>query len=176
MSAVFFVASLIHVPIGPSAAHLVLNGLCGVLLGWAAVPAIFVGLSLQALLFQFGGLTTLGVNTFVMAAPAVIAYYFGGLGVNSPNPFKRRIVEFLVGASAIAITAVFAGLALFETSASFLGAVKLILAAHIPIMIVEGFITMFILEFLRRVKPEILPGYSPQLTGADMSHRPVESP
>ena len=60
LSSVFFVASLIHVPIGPSAAHLILNGLCGVLLGWLAFPAIFVGLTLQGVLFEYGGITTLG--------------------------------------------------------------------------------------------------------------------
>src|SRR5512147_1129646 len=38
LSAAFFVASLIHVPIGPVGAHLVLNGLMGLLLGWVAVP------------------------------------------------------------------------------------------------------------------------------------------
>ena len=69
LSSAFFVASFIHVPLGPAAVHLVLNGLCGLLLGWLAFPAILVGLALQALLFQFGGLTTLGVNTFNLAFP-----------------------------------------------------------------------------------------------------------
>ena len=72
LSAAFFVASLIHVPIGPSSVHLILNGLLGLLLGWAAFPAILVGLALQALLFQYGGLIVLGVNTFNMAMPAVV--------------------------------------------------------------------------------------------------------
>ncbi len=72
LSSVFFIASLIHVPVGVSSAHLILNGISGVLLGWLAFPAIFVGLALQAVLFEFGGLTTLGVNTFNMAFPAVI--------------------------------------------------------------------------------------------------------
>ena len=40
LAATFFVGSLIHVPIGPSSAHLILNGLLGVLLGWAVFPAI----------------------------------------------------------------------------------------------------------------------------------------
>ena len=44
LAATFFVGSLIHVPIGPSSAHLILNGLVGILLGWAAFPAIFVPL------------------------------------------------------------------------------------------------------------------------------------
>lgn len=61
LSAGFFVASLIHIPIGPANAHLILSGLVGLLLGWGAFPAILVGVSLQAVLFQFGGITTLGV-------------------------------------------------------------------------------------------------------------------
>ena len=71
LSSAFFVASLIHVPIGPTSVHLVLNGLVGFLLGWISFPALLVALLLQAVLFQFGGITTLGVNTVVMALPAV---------------------------------------------------------------------------------------------------------
>jgi cobalt/nickel transport system permease protein len=87
LASVFFLATLVHVPVGPSAMHLVLNGLLGVILGWAAFPAILIGLALQALLFQFGGLTGLGVNTLNMALPAIICYYLfgrlarGGIGL-----------------------------------------------------------------------------------------------
>jgi len=38
LTAVFFVASLVHVPIGPASAHLIMNGIIGLLLGWAAFP------------------------------------------------------------------------------------------------------------------------------------------
>jgi hypothetical protein len=75
LSASFFVASLVHVPIGPSSVHLIMNGIVGLLLGWAAVPAILVALLLQAVFFQFGGITTLGVNTIIMALPAVLCSY-----------------------------------------------------------------------------------------------------
>ncbi|MBW1903093.1 MAG: energy-coupling factor ABC transporter permease, partial [Deltaproteobacteria bacterium] len=34
LSAAFFIVSLVHVPIGPSNVHLILNGLIGLLLGW----------------------------------------------------------------------------------------------------------------------------------------------
>ena len=74
LSACFFVASLIHVPIGPSSVHLILNGIIGLLLGWGAFPVILVALALQAFFFQFGGITTLGVNTIIMALPAIICY------------------------------------------------------------------------------------------------------
>jgi len=37
--------------------------------------AILVALALQAVFFQFGGITSLGVNTVIMALPAVACYY-----------------------------------------------------------------------------------------------------
>ena len=51
LSSVFFVASLIHVPVGPSSVHLILNGIIGLLLGWSAFPAMLVALSLLSVLF-----------------------------------------------------------------------------------------------------------------------------
>src|ERR1700726_74978 len=62
LAAAFFVASLIHVPVGVTSVHLLLNGLVGVLLGWHAALAIPLGLFLQAALFNHGGFTTLGIN------------------------------------------------------------------------------------------------------------------
>ncbi|MDR2696143.1 MAG: energy-coupling factor ABC transporter permease, partial [Deltaproteobacteria bacterium] len=38
VAAIFFLASLVHVPLGPTNAHLTLNGLVGLVLGWGAVP------------------------------------------------------------------------------------------------------------------------------------------
>ena len=72
LSSVFFVASLVHFPVGPTSVHLILNGLTGIALGWAAFPAILVALLLQAVLFGFGGLVVLGVNAMSMAVPAVL--------------------------------------------------------------------------------------------------------
>ncbi|MDR2658895.1 MAG: energy-coupling factor ABC transporter permease [Spirochaetaceae bacterium] len=71
VSAALFLASLVHVPVGPSSIHLTLLGLAGILLGWSAVPALFIALLLQGLLFQFGGLLSLGVNTAVMGTAAL---------------------------------------------------------------------------------------------------------
>ena len=72
LAATFFLGSLIHVPLGPGSVHLLLGGLAGLLLGWTAFPVIFIGLLLQAVLFQFGGLLVLGVNTSTVAVPAVL--------------------------------------------------------------------------------------------------------
>ena len=68
ITAVFFVASLIKIPAGPTSVHLILNGLVGVILGWRAFPAILLGLILQALLFGHGGVTAIGVNAISCTA------------------------------------------------------------------------------------------------------------
>jgi ABC-type Co2+ transport system permease subunit len=61
-------------------AHLLLNGLIGVILGRRAGLAIPIGLTLQMALFQHGGWTTLGVNSCVMGIPALLAWLiFDGL-------------------------------------------------------------------------------------------------
>jgi cobalt/nickel transport system permease protein len=157
LSAAFFVASLIHVPVGPVGVHLVLNGLMGLLLGWLAVPAILVALFLQALLFQFGGLTVLGVNTVTMATPAVLCFYLY-------RPLLRRggrpamAAAFACGVTAILLSGLLVAAALLTTGQGFLKVAELVVLAHIPIMIIEGLITLFIFLFLGKVRPEMLEG------------------
>lgn len=157
LSAAFFVASLVHVPIGPSNAHLILNGLVGLLLGWPAVPAILVALALQAAFFQFGGITTLGVNTVIMALPAVLCYFVFRRFLQSP-PRRASAAAFAAGALAVLISGLLVAAALIFTEENFFKASALILGAHLPIMGVEGMITAVCIGFLRRVKPDMLPG------------------
>ena len=82
MTAAFFYGA-IHVPIpGRSSAHLLLNGLLGVVLGRRATLAVMVGLFLQSAtsVMEGVGFSTLGVNTCVMAIPALAAWgLFAGL-------------------------------------------------------------------------------------------------
>jgi cobalt/nickel transport system permease protein len=74
VTAAFFVASLIHVRVGPTSVHLLLNGLVGVVLGRRAALAIPVGLALQAALLGHGGFTTIGINSCIMVLPALLAW------------------------------------------------------------------------------------------------------
>ncbi len=160
LASAFFVASLIHVNLGPSSVHLILNGIVGILLGWAAFPAILVALLLQAVFFQYGGLTPLGVNTIVMACPAIIVYY-----VFSPFIWKSNKITFIAcfcaGAFSILLSAVLLGCALYFTEKSFLEITMVIITAHLPIMIIEGIITGFCVTFFKKVYPEILPQPKP---------------
>ena len=157
LSAAFFVASLIHVPVGLASAHLVLNGLVGVLLGWAAFPSILVALLLQALLFQFGGITVLGVNTFTMGFAAVASWYvFRAVCRLCPGMGGVRAGAFMGGALGVALAAVLTALALAFTDEGFWLAGQLLLLAHLPVMLAEGLITMFTVSFIMRVRPELL--------------------
>ena len=158
VSCALFVAALIHVPVGPANVHLALNGLTGVLLGWAAFPAILVALFLQAVLFQFGGLTTLGVNTLNMALPAVICYLLLGRFIRSPRAFVSGGAAFTCGFAAVLMSALMLAASLVFTEESFLTVAKIAFAAHLPVMVIEGLLTAFIVGFFRRVKPEILEG------------------
>jgi cobalt/nickel transport system permease protein len=155
VAAAFFVASLIHVNIGPASVHLILNGLAGVMLGWAAFPAILTGLLLQAVLFQYGGLSALGVNTFNMAAPAVFCFYVfrplleKGLG-------SKSLAAFGCGFFAVLLAAFLTAVTLAASDEGFMASAKVLGMAHLPVMVIEGFVTMFVYGFLTKVKPELL--------------------
>ena len=155
LSSAFFVASLIHIPFGGTSVHLLLNGLLGILLGWAAVPAILIALLLQAILFQYGGLSSLGANTVIMALPAVLCYYIFRNPIRRNNKFAYP-AAFLCGAAAIAMSAVLLGVTLALSGREFIEIAVLAVITHIPVMIVEGIITAICISFLRKVKPEML--------------------
>lgn len=156
LSSAFFVASLVHVPLGPSHVHLVLGGLLGLMLGWAAFPAMLVALFLQAVLFQFGGLTTLGVNTFVMAFPAVVCYFVFRRAVAGRTAGWSAVAGFLAGALAVGLAAALNMAALMATGEALEKPAWLIFYGHLPIMAIEGAITAAAIRFLRRVRPDLL--------------------
>ncbi|WP_027858144.1 cobalt transporter CbiM [Marinobacterium jannaschii] len=156
LSAVFFIASLVHVPVGFSSVHLILNGLIGIALGWAAFPALLIALLLQAVFFGFGGLLVLGVNTFNIALPALLVYLICGHGVRHLNPKVAALWGAAAGALAIAFTALLVGASLALSGEGFITAAKLAFASHIPVMLLEGFLTGATVLLLSKVKPEIL--------------------
>jgi cobalt/nickel transport system permease protein len=156
LSSAFFVGSLVHIPLGPVSVHLVLNGINGLVLGLSAFPSIFVALTLQALLFQFGGITVLGLNTLIMALPAVLVWYlFRGL-VSGRSSTRALAGGFLAGFLAVGLSAFLIALSLLLSGEQFREAAAVALAAYTPVMIVEGFFTALCVAFLRKVKPEML--------------------
>ncbi len=154
LSATFFVASLIHVPVGPGSVHLLLNGLMALILGWASVPAILVALILQAVFFQYGGLTVLGVNVVIIAGGGLLGSCLFRSMLAKPG--QRKLAGFLAGFLSVTCATVLLCATLLLTRQDFIGTARVVFAAQLPVMVIEGVMTMFIVSFLAKVQPEIL--------------------
>ena len=155
LTAGFFVASLIHLPVGPGQVHLIMNGLIGIILGWAAFPALLVALFLQSLLFGYGGFTVLGVNTINMALPALGCYYiFRPQLAKNLSRKATFLIAFAAGATAVAASGICLAASLYFSNHEFFGVATAILIAHLPVMVVEGILTGSAVVFLKRVQPD----------------------
>jgi len=164
LTAAFFVASWIHIPVPPTSVHLVLNGLLGTILGYYAFPAILIGLFFQAVMFQHGGLSTLGVNATMFGIPAILAYHLFQLRhiVGRDNRVWTGIFAFLAGAGGLGMAVViFFALIITNIPANIdveaeRTVVYGLVLAHIPLMGIEGAFTAAVALFLKQVKPELL--------------------
>jgi len=158
LTTVFFAASLVAVPVPPASVHLMLAGLLGVILGWFAVPAILVGLFLQAVLFGHGGLTTLGLNGLILGLPALLAF---GIWRSAGRRWPDMAALCAGSGAVVAALAIFAGFVLLglpvalDASAERV-ALQLFVLAHVPLVLAEGVIVLVLLRVLRRTAPQML--------------------
>ncbi len=153
-SAMFFIASFIHIPFGVTQIHLILLGVIGILISWSSFVAIFIALLLQALLLGYGGITSLGVNLFVMATPAVIVYYINKNEIFSKINEKVRF--FLIGFLGTFFATLFLVLILYFSKTEYEWAAYSIFTVNLFTMTIEGFVSMFLLMFIKKVYPKIL--------------------
>jgi cobalt/nickel transport system permease protein len=157
LTSAFFVASLIHVKVGPTSVHLILNGLVGVMLGWAAFPALLIGLFLQAIFFGHGGITTLGLNTANFAFPARLSYLlFNGALRRARSKRLALTLGFAAGAIALTAAALLVTAELIFTGEEFEALAQGVFLAHLPIAVIEGLVTAAAVAFLQQVRPELL--------------------
>ncbi|MDR1451453.1 MAG: cobalt transporter CbiM [Helicobacteraceae bacterium] len=161
-SALFFVASFVHIPIGITSAHLILNGVIGALIGFRAFAAIGAALIMQTLLFGYGGVSVYGVNLCVLALPAALGYALfllvpkAALKSRETHFWRKRIAWFSIGFCPILLGAIMLSGVLALNGEGFIDAAKLAFLAHLPVAAIEGVITLFALDFIERVKPELL--------------------
>lgn len=168
LTAAFFVASSIHIPFPPTSLHLILNGLLGVVLGYYAFPAILIGLFFQAVMLGHGGLSTLGLNAAIVGIPALLIYHLFCWRSFIEKYFNKRVTTgifaFLAGALGVALTVIlFFGLVVStlgtgEHADTERAATLGLVISHIPLMILEGIFTTFVVLFLQQAKPQLLEG------------------
>ena len=161
LTACFFVASTIHVPLWGTSIHLVLSGLCGVILGPAAFLAVLLGLVLQCVLFGHGGIVALGFNSCAMGLSAIGAWAWFRLWRAFPRgragwPLLAGALVAGSGAVLVGNGIVWAGLALSGKTLAKLAPYAFL--AHVVLAAVEGVVTAGAVRFLSRVEPRLLWG------------------
>ncbi len=153
-----FMIQLFSFPVGVgTSVHLsgalLISILVGPRIGFIIMTVSLVAL---ALLFQHGGIFSLGANTLNIAMVGC----FGAFGIYKLLPGKR-LALVLAGGLAGVISAILCAVEL-----SLSGMLDLSTALMTMMLIysvtgaIEGFITMLILDFLLKVKPELLSHYS----------------
>ena len=155
-SAMFFIASFIHIPLGVTQIHLILLGVIGIFLGLSSFIAILIALLLQALLLGYGGVVSIGVNLFIMATPALIVFY-----INKTELFLKineKIRFFLIGFLGAFFATLFLVSILYFSKEQYEWAAYTIFTVNIFTMIIEGFVSMFLLMFIKKTYPKILKG------------------
>jgi len=161
LGAFVFAAQMINftIPGTGSSGHLGGGLLLAILLGPdAALLTIASVLMVQALVFADGGLLALGCNVFNMGIlPAFVVYplVFRPLARwRSLGVLLGAVVTLQLGAFAVVLETVLSG----RTDLPFKAFLLAMQPIHLAIGLVEGLVTLAILGFLRRARPEILEG------------------
>ncbi|WP_419769097.1 MAG: cobalt transporter CbiM [Candidatus Marinarcus sp.] len=154
MSAMFFIATFVHIPLGVTQIHLVLVGIIGLLIGWSCFLSIAIALILQALLLGYGGVVSIGVNLFIMATPAIIIYYLYHLEIT--QKLNEKFKFFLVGFLGVFFSTLFLTGTLYFSKAEYEWAAYTIFAVNFIAMMIEGVVTMFLLSFIQKSYPQML--------------------
>lgn len=156
LSAAFFVVSVVQVQLGPTSVHLVLNGLIGLILGWAAFPALLVALLLQAVFCGEGGLLALGLNTLTMALPGVVCHYLFRRAISWRSDALAFFAGLGAGALGVLLAATLTAAALWVSSREYELFAGAVLGCNLPLAAVESLVTGSVIVFLRKVRPELL--------------------
>ena len=164
MSAFILAAQMLNFPIfGGTSGHLLGGVLAAVLLGpYAAALVLTSVLIVQCLLFQDGGLTALGANILNMAIVGSMGGYSIYAMVRKASGNSRGIVLGSVVASWLAVVAA-ASLCAWELAVSGISGLKMILlpmaGIYMFIAAVEAIITGMVIEFILKVRPDLIYGF-----------------
>ena len=167
LGAFLFAAQMINfsIPVTGSSGHLGGGMMLAILLGpYAAFLTIASVLFVQALFFADGGILALGCNIFNMGFwPAFIMYPFIYKKIIGSNPSQSRlacatmisaIFGLQLGPFSVVLETLFSGI----SSLPFTTFLLLMQPIHLAIGVVEGLVTVAVVSFVYKARPEILQG------------------
>lgn len=168
LAAAIFAGQMLNFPIaGGTSGHLMGAALATILLGpRAAILVLTSVVSIQALMFQDGGLLALGGNIFNMGVVGTAVSYmvyqtmrrFAG-----DRPWGVFVGGFAAAWASIVVAALAVGLQLALSGASPANlAIPTMAAVHALIGIGEGLITVGALAFLHATRPDLVPAGAPR--------------
>ncbi len=159
MAAFIFAGQMINFPVaGGTSGHLIGATLAAVVLGpWMGILVMTAVISLQALLFQDGGLVVMGANILVMGViPSMIGYGFYRAVINRSRRFQLLVVAVAAWLSILAAAFVAALLLGFSGTSSFSVAIPAMVGVHVLIGIGEALISVAALNLIVRTRPQLL--------------------
>lgn len=161
MSALIFALQMINFTIpGGTSGHLLGGALAAIILGpHAGAIVISVVLIVQALVFMDGGIVALGSNIFNMAIIGVYGSFFiyWLLSKISKSRWMFLIAVGIASWLSVVIASFFAALELGISGTYGLGiTMKAMLGVHAVIGLGEAAITIAVITFINRVRPELI--------------------
>jgi len=148
-AAALFVISLIHIPFAGTSIHPGLFGLAGIILGRRAFAVVFSVVLFHALIFQHGGLLSVGINALNMGAGAFVAWMLWKY-----KYAPEYIRAFLAGMAGVIIPA---AMMAFEFRLTGYGkGIFAVFSVYIIAAVIEGFLALSIVKFFRKVKSDII--------------------
>jgi cobalt/nickel transport system permease protein len=157
LGAFVFAAQMINFPVGPgTTGHLVGGALLAFTLGPAAASVVMMAiLSVQALVFQDGGILALGANTWNMALMGVLAGY---LPFYLWSGTRWRKAAIFAGASlSVLVSALLAVSELLLSGVPIAGTVLGIsLGLFLISAFLEGAITLAVVQALEKIQPKLV--------------------
>lgn len=170
MGAFVFAAQMINftIPATGSSGHFAGGMLLSILLGpHAAFLTMASVLVVQGLFFADGGLLAMGANIFNMGFVSCYLVYpllYRPLAGGQTSPVRHRLAAWLgavaalqLGALSVVMETKVSGIAELPLGA-FLAAMQ---PVHLAIGVVEGFITVAVIEFITRAEPGMLSALAP---------------
>jgi cobalt/nickel transport system permease protein len=162
-AAFIFAAQMINFPIiGGTSGHLMGGTLAGILLGpWAGSLVMSVVFIVQTVMFQDGGLTALGANITIMGLIGTFGGYYLYRFVRSlvgRNTWLGMSVATAIASwtSVVVAAAVCALLLDWSNTISLAVGMTAMLSWHLMIGIGEAFITLAVISFIWRTRPELI--------------------
>jgi cobalt/nickel transport system permease protein len=162
MAAFIFAAQMLNFPVaGGTSGHLIGGALASILLGpWAGMLIMTSVVTIQALIFQDGGLIALGANILNMAVIACLVSYYVYVGmqkvlgdkpwVNLASAFVASWCSVFLAATATAVQLALSGASPLQIALPAMGAV------HALIGIGEGLITVATLAFIKATRRDLV--------------------